>query len=143
MLSSNCEKCGNLIDRIRHPKSRFCSMRCCGKSWKGRECHPLLHPANNAGTIGELFVANYFLSMGLECFRSLSPASKTDLIIKKGDKTLSVEVKTGHYSRKGFVIPTPLWKKTNIFDVLAVYIPEKQDVVLFDKNLNPIQGVGM
>lgn len=133
----NCLLCGKLINRKIRQRSNYCSEGCCVKSYKSNRT-AVFHPLGNAGTIGELFVANHFLHLDYECFRSLSPHSKTDLVIKRGRNMLAIEVKTYHYPKNKEVRPSKSIIKMNVFDFLALYIPEAQKILFFDCNLNSV-----
>jgi len=52
------------------------------------------------GAIQELEACAYFLSLGFEVFRNVSPSGKGDIVIwRKGEKPIVIDVKTAGFSK--------------------------------------------
>ena len=54
------------------------------------------------GTYGELFVCNYFINLGLEVFRNISPTGPVDIVVLNTEtgKSILVDVKA---ARSGYI----------------------------------------
>ena len=53
------------------------------------------------GIISELKVCTYLIERHWEVYRGVDPLGSADLVIRQGDQTLFIEVKTGHIVRGG------------------------------------------
>lgn len=80
------------------------------------------------GAYGELFVCNYFINLGLEVFRNVSPAGPVDLVIYNTEtkKSLLIDVKS---TRSGYIkangvqsFPTgPKFRDDGVWQILYVH----------------------
>jgi len=83
-----------------------------------------MNSKNHLGAYGELYVSNYFLSMGLEVFRNLASSGPVDLVVwnKETDKLVKIDVKCVRdpYTRKDGTLS--LSKKPQWADSIAIAV---------------------
>jgi hypothetical protein len=82
-------------------------------------------PKTTIGVVSEFRVCCDLLSKGFDVFRSLNPASKCDLAIRKGKVCLRIEVRTAHRTSAGKVYKNRQRKKVDDQDVFAFVLPEE------------------
>jgi hypothetical protein len=80
------------------------------------------------GAYGELFACNYFINLGLEVFRNVSPAGPADIVVlnTETNKLILVDVKA---TRSGYIkadgsltFPTnPKLRGDNVWQILYVH----------------------
>lgn len=89
-------------------------------------------PSGTVGAISEMVVAVDLMEKGYSVFRALSPACKSDLVAKKNDTVITVEVRTGYSSAKGgCYFPR---RRDDEADVYGIYIPAKKEISYFNKD---------
>ena len=55
------------------------------------------------GAYSELRATTWLMEQGYEVFRNVSPCGKTDLIAEKGGEFLRIDVKTGNWTKTGYL----------------------------------------
>jgi Holliday junction resolvase len=105
MIEKTCRHCGKYF--VKEINIDFCSWRC-----KNNQKNK-----GNIGAMSELMIAADLINKHYEVFRALSPATSTDLIIRKNNKLMSVEVKTAQYINEKYYF----MKKNIKADILAFY----------------------
>ena len=80
------------------------------------------------GAYGELFVCNYFINLGLEVFRNVSPAGPVDFVVLSTEtgKSVLVDVKASRSPRIGTngttVYPTgPKLREDGVWQILYIH----------------------
>ena len=81
------------------------------------------------GTYGELFVCNYFINLGLEVFRNISPTGPVDIVVLNTEtgKSILVDVKaarSGYIRKCDGVLTYPVeikLRKDNVWQILYVH----------------------
>jgi hypothetical protein len=148
MEFEGCWECGKALPEGR--KRKFCENASCGATFENRR-FPKLLPGERAriGAAAEMLVAADLLGRNKDVLRSLNPHGGFDLAVLADNKTLKIEVKTGHLCENTVLISDTgygperrrgrqEWDKarTRRFDILAVallgqkevfYDPEPQD----------------
>lgn len=108
----------------------FCGSKCRSKYWvrKTTEANEKTAsvnvtydlPTGTVGALAELMVSTDLLGKGFEVFRAVSPACSVDLIAKKGDKPIRVEVRSARYNLSGTIsYPGMGGEKRDKYDVMA------------------------
>jgi hypothetical protein len=88
------------------------------------------------GAIGELRVCVDLLIKGYNVYRSVSPASESDLAVTKGKRFYRIEVTTGYLDYKGNIINNKKYADQSKFDIVAIvltsgeitYMPELESL---------------
>lgn len=97
----------------KNPKAKYCSS-CRKNTKKGFTLKNIT--TGNIGAIGEIMVCQDLLRRSYDVFRSISPASKIDLIATKDKAVYKIEVRTGQYKKNNI-----LWYTTNKHaDIMAI-----------------------
>lgn len=97
-----CEECGGELPKFRGKLARFCCGKCANTNYCKRAGLESIIDTRNTGMIGatnELVASVDLMRKGWEVYRSLSPTTSSDLVIKKDQYLLTVDVKTGKINR--------------------------------------------
>lgn len=121
-----CKHCGKEFIK-NYDNQLYCSKDCRVKFVYGGGSPFKDISAGTVGAIGEVFVSYDLLGRGFEVFRSVSPSSSSDLIIKKDNLLRTVEVRTGYLSSDETRLSYP--KKNIRSDILAVVVHSENKVI--------------
>ena len=99
---------------------RYCSNECRDK-WNNRRSQYNGLATATVGAIQELRVAADLLKKGYEVFRALSPSCSCDLLIKKNNRSVGVEVRTAYQRKDGHLYYT---KSKIRAEYLALALPD-------------------
>jgi len=119
ILKKRCIVCKHKFE-TNQPKKQCCSVECYKKYIKTLNGYnnPIKLSHGTMGALSELIVATDLYKKGYEIYRSLSPSSSSDLVIKKNNKLISIEVRTVIERNKILN-----FSKTNIrSNIVGVYI---------------------
>lgn len=121
-----CTCCGVEFGVPEKSTRKYCSDECRKKYGRLNGAYIGVCPGS-VGAIAELAVSADLLSRGYGVFRSVSPNSSCDIVATKGNATTMIEVKSGHYNRRGNKTH-PMPTNRQRFDVLAVYMHETKEI---------------
>ena len=140
MEFKGCWECGKALPEGR--KGSFCEKACATKF--NRRRFPKLPPGDRVriGAAAEMLVAADLLEREKDVLRSLNPQGGFDLAVLADNKTLKIEVKTGHLCENTVLIPDTGYgperrrgrqesdkARTNRFDILAVALLRQKEVI--------------
>jgi hypothetical protein len=140
MEFKGCWECGKALPEGR--KGSFCEKACATKF--NRRRFPKLPPGDRVriGAAAEMLVAADLLEREKDVLRSLNPQGGFDLAVLADNKTLKIEVKTGHLCENTVLIPDTGYgperrrgrqesdkARTNRFDILAVALLGQKEVI--------------
>ena len=130
ILGRTCRICKKEIAKNKPSNTVYCSNVCAIKAAHNRNEYWSASRKADRGAMSELVAAADLLEQGFEVYRNVSPQGSADLIIRRKDVLLSVEVRTAQKDIKtGHVHCT---RKNLRSDILALVF---KDVVLYEPNL--------
>ena len=131
ILGRICWFCKKEIGKYKQSTSKYCSVNCMRKGNGDRNEYWDASRKADKGAMSELLAAADLLKKGFEVYRNVSPCGSVDLIIRKGQTLLSVEVRTARRDTKSNKVYCP--RKNIRSDILALVF---KDIISYEPELH-------